>query len=349
MKKRGATRKGAWIFGAIIFFALIAIIIQIAVLTFDYIEDRTESKGLIAVLMLVVIFILAGACTVIDFLRRKYTVERPVKKILWATEQISQGDFSVRLEATHPYGRYDQYDLIMENLNVMTAELGKTEVLKTDFISNISHELKTPLTVIKSYAKLLQRKNLDGETREKYAKAVLEATDRLNGLITNVLRLSKLEQQEIKPEYEWFDLTEGLGEAVLQFEDAVEKKGVALECDLQENVSLYSSKSYLEIVWSNLLSNAVKFTDEGGRVAVSLKKTGEKIVVCVSDSGCGIPAEAGGRIFEKFYQVDTSHGGEGNGLGLALVKRVVDILGGEISVRSELGKGTTFQITLQSV
>ncbi len=349
MKRRGATRKGAWIFGAVIFFVLIAMIIQIAVMTFHYIESRTESKGLIAVLMLVVICILASVCTVIDLIRRKYAVERPVEKILWATEQISQGDFSVRLEAAHPYGKYDQYDLIMENLNVMAAELGKTEVLKTDFISNISHELKTPLTVIKSYAKLLQRKDLDGETREKYAEAVLEATDRLNALITNILRLNKLEHQEIKPEYEQFDLTESLGEAVLHFEDAIEKKGIVLECDLQENVSLYSSKGYLEIVWNNLLSNAVKFTDEGGRVAVSLKKVGEKAVVCVSDSGCGIPAEAGGRIFEKFYQADTSHGSEGNGLGLALVKRVVDILGGEISVQSELGKGTTFQVALKSV
>ncbi len=347
MKK--GTRKGAWVFGGIIFFALIAAIIQIAVLTFDYIEGRTQNKGLIAVLMLVVISILAAVCTVIDLLRRKFTVERPVNRILQATERIAKGDFSTRLEVEHSYGKYDQYDLIMENLNVMAAELGKTEVLKTDFISNVSHELKTPLTVIKSYAKLLQNENLEETTRREYAQAIAEATERLNGLISNILRLNKLENQEIKPEYERFCLTEALGDAVLQFEELIEKKGLRLECDLDENIYLYSSKSYLDIVWNNLLSNAVKFTDEGGMVEVKLKKEREKVLVSIRDSGCGIPAELGARIFEKFYQAETSHTGEGNGLGLALVKKVVDIVGGEISVQSELGKGTTFRVALRSV
>ena len=344
---KGAKRNNAWFSGAVIFFAVIALTIQIAVLVYDYIQVRTQNNGLIAVLMLIVILMLSAICTVADIIRRKLMVEKPVKKILSATEQIAKGDFSTRLEIVHPYGKYDQYDLIMDNLNVMAAELEKTESLKTDLISNVSHELKTPLTVIKSYATLLKRKDLDEETREKYLDAVLQATGRLNDLITNILRLNKLENQEIKADLERFDLGEAVGESVLQFEEVIEKKSLELVCNLQESVYVYSSKSYLDIVWSNLLSNAVKFTDEGGRVEVNLKKEGKKAVVSVTDTGCGISAETGARIFEKFYQGDTSHASEGNGLGLALVKKVIDILGGEISVFSEEGKGSTFKVVLR--
>ena len=346
--KKGVNKR-AWFSGAVIFFAVVALIIQVAVLVFDYIEDRTQNKGLIAILMLVIVFMLAGVCTVADIIRRRYMVDRPVKKILTATERIAQGDFSVRLEITHPYGRYDHYDLIMDDLNTMAAELEKTEVLKTDFISNVSHELKTPLTVIKSYTALLRKKDLDEETRLKYLDALSQATDRLNGLITNILRLNKLENQEIKPEMERFDLGEALGECVLSFEEIIEKKNIELVCEFDEEVLIYSSKSYLDIVWSNLLSNAVKFTDEGGRVEVKLKKEGEKAIVSVTDTGCGLSAESGARIFEKFYQGDTSHASEGNGLGLALVKKVIDVLGGTLSVSSEVGKGSTFTVLLKGV
>ncbi len=347
MKKSGARKGATWVYGALAFFALIAMIIQIAVLIFDYIEERTESKGLIALLMLVVIVILAAICTVIDILRRKYTVEKPVKKILDATEKIATGDFSVRVEPSHPYGKYDEYDLIMENINLMAGELGKSEVLKTDFISNVSHELKTPLTVIKSYGAMLGNPDLDGGTREKYSKALLQATARLNDLITNILRLNKLENQALKLEYERFDLTEAIAEAVVAIEERAEEKGIELVCDLEENVLAYSSKSYLDIVWNNLLSNAVKFTNEGGRVAVKLQKQGDKLVLSVADTGVGISPQTGARIFEKFYQGDTSRSGEGNGLGLALVKKVVDILGGEISVESQLGEGSVFTVRLK--
>ncbi len=347
--KGGGKRRSGWLTGGIIFFALIAFIIQMAVFIFDYIEDRTQNKGLIALLMLIVILFLAATCTVIDYIRRRLTVEKPLKKILAATERIAQGNFSERLEIAHPYGKYDSYDLIMENLNVMAAELSKSELLKTDFISNVSHELKTPLTVIKSYLSLLSRADLDEETREKYAQTALTATGKLNDLITNILRLNKLENQEIMPEYESFDLGELLCEVALQYEEGIERKQIDFSPSIAEGVRIYSSKSYLEMVFNNLLSNALKFTNEGGRVALSLKKEGDKAVVCVADSGCGIPSDVGGRIFEKFYQGDTSRAGEGNGLGLALVKKVVDILGGEIAVESELDKGSTFTVTLKLV
>ncbi len=343
---RKGVRKGAWAFGALAFFALVAGIIQIAVLLYDYIRQKTTSKGLIALLMLVVIILLAALCTLVDYFRRKYTVHKPVNAILEGTEKIARGEFSTRFPLAHPYGKYDQYDLIAENLNAMAGELEKSEVLKNDFISNVSHELKTPLTVIQSYAGLLDKEDIPEAKRREYAASIRLATAKLSDLITNILRLNKLENQELKTEYALFDLTEALGESLLSFEESIEKKGLTIDCDLEEGVLLYSSKSYLDIVWSNLLSNAIKFTNAGGRVALSLKRQADRAIVAVRDSGCGISPEIGSRIFEKFYQADASRAQEGNGLGLALVKKVVDVLGGEIAVESEEGKGTSFTITL---
>ncbi|MBQ9729103.1 MAG: HAMP domain-containing histidine kinase [Clostridia bacterium] len=346
MKKNGVRSSKFSFAGAALFFVSIALMIQIAVMLYDYIAQKTDNKPLIALLMLVVIVLLSGACTLIDIIRRRWMIDKPVDRILQATEKIASGDFSVRLEITRPYGKYTEYDVIMENLNTLAAELGKTEVLKTDFISNVSHELKTPLTIIHNYATLLQDDTLDSDSRKKYAKTLSQASKRLSDLITNILKLNKLENQEVKPEYETLHLTEELASSVLQYEEIIETKNLVLECDL-DDVWITSSKPLLELVWNNLLSNAVKFTETGGRVEVTLKKEGLDAVVKVSDTGCGISPEKGARIFEKFYQGDTSHSQEGNGLGLALVKRVIDILGGEISVKSEAGKGSTFTVVLR--
>jgi signal transduction histidine kinase len=186
---------------------------------------------------------------------------------------------------------------------------------------------------------------LDEETKGKYLQTIQNATERLNNLIGNVLKLNKLEHQELKEQLQTFDLTEALAQTVLAFEDSMERKHLQIQCQF-ENVQIYSAPSLLEIVWSNLLSNAIKFTEEGGEIFVSLRRVEDTAEIRVRDSGCGISPEVGSRIFEKFYQGDTSHFSEGNGLGLALVKKVIDILGGKISVESELGKGSTFTVVL---
>ena len=346
MKKRN--RSTLSVAGAIAFFALVAIVMQIAILVFDYIEERTTNKALIAILVLILILILSAVCTVIDYIRRKIMVDKPVKKILEATEKITSGDFSVRIESEHKYSQYNGYDAIMEDLNKMAEELEKSAVLKTDFISNVSHELKTPLAIIQNYSALLQDESLDSETRQKYVSTVRQASRRLTDLITNILKLNKLENQDISTEYERINLTEMLAQTVLNYEDIIDKKGLNLDCDF-DDVIIYSSPSYLEIVWNNLISNAIKFTESGGNVTVTLKEHLDRVEVSVSDTGCGISKETGKHIFDKFYQGDTSHSGEGNGLGLPLVKKVIDILGGEISVKSEIGKGSTFTIVLKNM
>ena len=347
MKSRKPRSRINWV-GIVSFFVLIAAIMQMAILCYDYIREKTSNLTLIAILILVEIIILATFCTVFDWIRRKIMVDRPTKKILDATDKIAEGDFSTHLTITHEYGKYNQYDLIMENLNKMAAELQKNEVLKTDFISNVSHEIKTPLAVIQNYATLLQDDTLDKESRKEYAKTLIAASKRITDLITNILKLNKLENQEIQEKHEVFSLTEALAENVVEFETWIEKKNIELDCDFDE-VTIFSSKSLLEIVWNNLISNAIKFTPEGGKITLSLKQKGKNAEIQVIDTGCGMTSEVGEKIFEKFYQGDTSHATQGNGLGLALVKRVIDILGGEITVQSEVNKGSTFTILLKDV
>lgn len=334
-------------FGAISFFLLVAFVMQIAILAYDYICERTDDMGLIAVLILILIFILAAFCTVCDFIRRKIMIDRPVRRILDATERIARGDLNVRIDIEHSYDKYTEFDVIAENLNTMAAELSKSEMLKNDFISSVSHELKTPLAVIGNYAAELGDPDLDEESRVKYSRTLVDASKRLSDLVTNILKLNKLENQQLKPEMQRVNLSDMLAEAILNFEGRIEEKEIELDIDLTD-VYVISSPSLLELVWNNLLSNAIKFSHTGGRISVSISEGNGFATVTVSDNGPGMSREVGMRIFEKFYQGDTSHSGEGNGLGLALVKRVIDILGGEISVSSEVGVGSSFTVRIKS-
>ena len=282
----------------------------------------------------------------IDYLRRKWMVERPVKIITDATERIMAGDFSVRVPAMHGAGM-EGFNRIALAINKMAQELSGTETLRTDFIANVSHELKTPLAVMGNYATMLQRPDITGNEKNEYAKAISEAARKLGQLITNILKLNKLENQQIFPQPQEFDLGEQLRESLLGFEDAWETKNLEIETMIEDDVRIKSDPELLGLVWNNLISNAVKFTPEGGKIGVSLKSAGDLVLVSVSDTGCGIQPEVGRHIFEKFYQGDTSHATQGNGLGLALVKRVVDILNCEITVQSIYGKGSTFTVKIR--
>ena len=228
----------------------------------------------------------------------------------------------------------------------MSAELAGVETLRTDFISNVSHEMKTPLAVIQNYAALLKSPQLAEADRLEYAQSISDASKRLAALITNILKLNKLENQQIFPESKPYNLSEQICGCLLEFESQWEKKKIEIDTDIDDDIIISADSELMSLVWSNLFSNALKFTDEGGKVSVSAKKIDGAVTVAVSDTGCGIDSETGKHIFEKFYQGDTSHAVRGNGLGLALVKRVIDITGSEISVASEVGKGSTFTIKI---
>ena len=347
MKRKTRRKLSNIIIGTIIPFLTVFFIATISLVIYERIRRVSNgNETMIFIVMLSTIFALSLLFIVGDKIQRKITTGNPVKEILEATEKISQGDFSVRLETIKEYEKYNDFDLIKENLNKMASELEKSEILKTDFISNISHELKTPLSIIQNYIFLLQDDKLDKETKEKYIKTVVSATKRLTNLITNVLKLNKLEHQELNVEFKEIKLHDMLAETVINFEDIIEKKDLEIDCQFEE-ITVFSSDTLLEIVWNNLISNAIKFTDKKGKITIKLQRTLDGVSVEVSDTGCGISKETGKRIFDKFYQGDTSHSNEGNGLGLALVKKVIDIIGGEISVSSEIGKGTTFKVLLK--
>lgn len=343
-KKRNFNKVKISIIGTMLFFITIALTVTCAVMIYSFISTRL-SKGAISGVMFAVIAILSLICTLIDYLRRKYTVVRPVEKILDATERIAKGDFTVRIQPFHTYDKYDDYDRIIDNLNMMAAELEKTDTLSNDFIANVSHEIKTPLAIIRNYASALKDDKLDESRRNEYFETLITASKRLTNLITNILKLNKMENQEILPERKEIDLGELVRESVISSEDAIEDKGLNLECDI-EDATILSDASFIEIVVNNLLSNAIKFTESGGKIKVSVRQIeGDKVALKVADTGLGMTAEIGKNIFNKFYQGDTSRASEGNGLGLALVKKVIDTLGGEISVESKVGVGSTFTVT----
>lgn len=282
------------------------------------------------------------------FTRRKIkkTYEEPLHKMAEATKKVAGGDFSVYIPAFHTMDCLDYLDVMILNFDKMVEELGSVETLKTNFISNVSHEMKTPIAVIRNYAELLQGKNVSDEQRKEYGESIESAAVRLSDLITNILKLNKLENQKISPEVKVYDVCRQLCECILQFEDTWEEKQIELEAEIEDEAYIKADESLLELVWNNLLSNAVKFTEPGGVITVRQAFNENCVTVSVSDTGCGISKKSLQHIFDKFYQGDTSHSKEGNGLGLALVKRVLELMDGDIQVISEKGKGSTFTVTL---
>jgi signal transduction histidine kinase len=334
----------------VVFFLTVAFAVSCCMMLF--VSTLADSMGLVfnqenigaaAKVTFLNVLLLTFLFGTIDYVRRKLMVDRPVKIITEATEQIMQGDFSVRVAPMHGAGMEGFHQIGMA-INAMAKELSGTETLRTDFIANVSHELKTPLAVMGNYAAMLQRPNITEAEKNEYAKAISEAARKLAQLIANILKLNKLENQQIFPQPQEFDLNEQLCECILAFEDAWEAKNLEIETAIADDVRIQSDPELLSLVWNNLISNAVKFSPDGGTVGLSLKADHSTVTVSVRDTGCGIPPEVGQHIFEKFYQGDTSHATQGNGLGLALVKRVVDILNGEIDVQSVYGQGSTFTV-----
>ncbi len=308
-----------------------------------YTSDNISEAAKITFLNVVIITVLFKTA---DFIRRKIMVDRPVKMVTDTAERIMNGDFSARVGHMHGSGM-EGFNQIGESINAMAEELSSVETLRTDFIANVSHEMKTPLAVMQNYGTLLQAPDLPEEKRIEYAKTITDASRRLADMMTNILKLNRLENQQIYPTPTTFDLGEQLCESLLQYESTWERKNIEIETDIAESVHVSADAELLSLVWNNLFSNAFKFTEDGGKVSLVLTADEKYATVKVTDTGCGMSAEVGAHIFEKFYQGDTSHATQGNGLGLPLVKRVIDIMQGEISVESAVGIGTTFTVKIR--
>ena len=338
------------------FFALVAFVITCCTMLFVSTLSNTldialtsENLNVAAKLTFLNVLLLSFIFWIMDMLRRKWKVERPVKEITDAAEKIMQGDFSVRIPQQGKFGSDDTFNKVIECFNKMAEELGSVETLRTDFIANVSHEMKTPLSVMHNYGRLLQAPQLSDDKRMEYAKGVADGARRMTDMMTNILKLNRLENQQIYPKTMEYDLGEQICECLLQYETIWEKKEIEIETDIADDVKVKADEELLGLVWNNLFSNAFKFTEQGGKVLVSLSATAHHAIVKVQDTGCGMSADVGAHIFEKFYQGDTSHATQGNGLGLALVKQVVDIMKGEITVESRLGVGSTFTVRIRRV
>lgn len=309
-------------------------------------NERNWSELVQTIIPMIYWFLVALGLTLFTGWRVRRSYEIPMQNLAKATSKVAHGDFSVYVPTTNTSDKLDYLDVMIIDFNKMVEELGSIETLKTDFFSNVSHEIKTPLAVIQNNAELLQRNHLSEEQKKECTETILHATKRLSNLITNMLKLNKLEKQAIQPIPHCFDICAQLCECALQFENIWEKKNIEFEADLEDKAMVEADEELLAIVWTNLLSNAMKFTPDGGTVTLTQTSDEESVTVSVSDTGCGMDADTVKHIFDKFYQGDTSHSTEGNGLGLALVQRILQLCDGIITVKSEVGKGTVFTVKL---
>lgn len=304
----------------------------------DILNDQNINRKMVMPIIALLACIVIG--TVVSAISSKLVLRR-LREFIRATGSLSRGDFSTRLNIKHPL----EFRILSKNFNRMAEELGGIEVLRTDFINNFSHEFKTPIISIKGFAEILKDDDLSKEERDEYLDIIIEESKRLSYLTTNVLNISKIENQSILKDVQRFNVGEQIRQSILLVEPKIKNKNISLDINI-DDCYLIGNKEMLNQVWLNLLDNSIKFTDDGGLISVCVKKNHENIFIVFSDTGIGIAKENLSKIFDKFYQTDISHATKGNGLGLTIVKKIVDLHLGKIECESVISKGTKFKITL---
>ncbi|MDQ0175930.1 sensor histidine kinase [Bacillus chungangensis] len=268
-------------------------------------------------------------------------VLHPIRELNKATKEVAKGNFKIQVEID----RHNELSDLTRSFNKMVQELGSIETMRNDFVTNISHEFKTPITSMQGYAMLLQDEELSADERREYTDMIIAGTRQLSKLSSNILKLSKFENQKIITDNVEFSLDEQIRRSLLMIEPQWSEKNIELDIDL-EPVRYCGSVDLLQHVWLNLLDNAIKFSNEGGKISVRLSEAGDHIITEIADNGIGMNEETKKHLFDKFYQGDKSRSSEGSGLGLPLVKRIVELSGGAIHVKSELGIGSVFTVEL---
>ena len=269
---------------------------------------------------------------------------KPVRDLIDGMDALAAGDFQIRMNAGTIMRRYPSFREVSDSFNKMAEELESTEMLRSDFINNFSHEFKTPIVTITGFAKLLKRGNLSPEQQQEYLNIIEEESMRLSYMATNVLSLTKVENQTILSDVTQFNLSEQIRSCILMLERKWDSKNLDLQLEFDEH-QISANEELLKQVWINLLDNAIKFTPEGHTVQVKVSESDENVLVSVMNTGSEISPEDQKKIFNKFYQADQSHSTQGNGVGLAVVKRIVDLHGGKVSVSSE-DEVTVFSVQL---
>lgn len=279
--------------------------------------------------------------TILTFPIGNYVL-KPLNELISGTREVTKGNFHTKvneLKMNHEIGE------LIKSFNMMTKELSNTEMFRKDFINNFSHEFKTPIVSIRGFARQLKNPSLTEETQLEYIDIIIRESERLSNMSSNILLLTKLENQEIITDKKLFSLDEQIRNSILLLQMEWEKKSIDFQIDL-ESVYYYNNEEMLSHIWVNLISNAIKFSPYGGKIIVKAYNDYENIKVEILDKGIGMAEETKTHLFEMFYQEDSAHAGEGNGLGLSLVKRIVDLSGGKIYVESDLGKGTNIIVEL---
>lgn len=297
-----------------------------------------EPSGTLPVIITLISIIAVG--TFFSLMMGRFPL-KAIQKVIAATNQLANGNFSTRLNIVRP----TEFKKLSDSFNRMAAELGRIELLRTDFVNNFSHEFKTPIVSIKGFAEILKRDNLTVEERVKYLDIIIKESDRLASLATNVLNLSKVENQSILSEKQTFDLGEQVRRCIVLLQSKWERKQISLSIDVQD-IFYVGNEELLEQVWLNLFDNAVKFTPEGGVITITLKQTNQTAQFILQDSGCGISGDDIEHVFNRFYQADALQAVKGHGLGLAVAQKIVKLHGGDILCHSEANKGTEFIVTL---
>lgn len=287
-----------------------------------------------AVFGLIVAMIVARICSRLFF--------DPIKDLREGMKKVADGDFNIRLETKSTSVEIQE---LIAGFNLMAKELGSIEMLQTDFVSSVSHEFKTPINAIEGYTTLLQGDEHLEEEQKEYVDKILFNTHRLSSLVSNILYLSKIENLDIQTNLKSYRLDEQIRESIVALETAWGPKNIDLDVDL-EQIDYYGNDSMMYHVWDNLIENAIKFSPEGGEIAISLQKMPECYLFMIEDQGPGIPEEMMKHIYDKFFQGDTSHKEEGNGLGLALVKGIIELVGGEILAENVETGGCRFMVSL---
>lgn len=289
----------------------------------------------------VVIFVANAVGAVVNYFIVPRVI-KPIEALVDATGKVAKGDFSVRIPADEMVGEVKD---LVNSFNAMTQELGNTEIFRSDFIRDFSHEFKTPIVSMKGFARQLKNPDLTPEEREQYCDIIISESERLADMSNNVLLLSRFENQEIVSDKAPYRLDEQLRDCVLILEREWEKKDLELDLEL-DPITICQNASILHHLWTNLISNAVKFTPEKGTIHLTATENEKTVMVTVRDSGIGMTQEVIKHIFDKCYQADPSHSGKGNGLGLCIAKRVCTLCGGTIQVRSTPGNGSIFTVFL---
>ncbi len=347
MKLIRRKRKKGFILSSInIFFTILVLVEFIVTIAFasfiQWILESVLQITLPTTLFLLLMGALMGSA--IAFLVNRIFFE-PIEKLKDGMQDVSDGDFSIKIDTNSPINEVKE---LYESFDLMVKELSATEILQSDFMSNVSHEIKTPVNAIEGYAMLLESEEITSEEQREYVDKILFNTKRLSELVGNVLLLSKIDNQAIPKNEKKFRLDEQIRQSIMQLESKWTDKDIELDVEL-DKVEFVGNATLLIHIWDNLINNAIKFNKQGGTVRLRLCNDVENIKFVIEDSGPGINEEALKHIYDKFYQGDSSHKQEGNGLGLALVKRIVDLYEGEIKVENLPDVGCRFTVVLPAM